>query len=245
VNGPPRRPAIFTDYPRIAVHAHTGSPSILTASHTLAYGPNNNRMLLVGVIASVGYLDPAGPFRTSADSVQYDGINMPRAIFSVDTSAQSYAAVYYLLDSQLPDSGTARQVKVRFAATNVWGHGGFDVLELKNVTQSVPLATGVSSGSNCGNGMGTRSVTVNFSETGSLVYAVMAGRNATAVPTLTTGAAPNGPFQHWNAHQPLPENMTGSAAYVFGNTNRTLEWAFTDCYNSAGAGVAIKRLNWN
>jgi len=33
---------------------------------------------------------------------------------------------------------------VQFAATNVWGHGGFDVLELKNVMQVAPIATGTS-----------------------------------------------------------------------------------------------------
>jgi hypothetical protein len=202
-------------------------------------------MLLVGVIASNGYLDPAGPFRTSASSVQYDGVSMLRAIFSTDASAQSYAAIYYLLDSQLPDSGAAKQVKVQFAATNVWGHGGFDVLELKNVTQAAPLANGISNGDNCGNGHGARSVAVNFSQTGSLVYAVAAARGATALPSLATAAAPNGPFEHWNAHQGFPADMTGSAGYVFANTNRSLDWSFTDCFNSAAAGVAIKRLNWN
>jgi hypothetical protein len=215
----------------------TGAPSVLTVNHTLEYGLNNNRMILVGVIASDSFLDP--------DLVQYDGVDMTRAIWSQDASNQSYAAVYYLLEAQLPDSGTARPVKVQFAATNVWGHGGLDVLELKNVMQVAPIATGVSTGGNCGGGNNARSIAVNFSQTGTLVYGVMAGRGATVIPSFTSGAAPNGPFSHWNDHVLNPNNMTGSTGYVFGNSNRTLDWSFNDCYNSAGAGVAIKRLNWN
>jgi hypothetical protein len=32
---------------------------------------------------------------------------------------------------------------------------------------------------------------------------------------------------------------------VFDNDNRTISWNVVNCYNSATAAVAIKRLNWN
>jgi hypothetical protein len=210
----------------------SGAASILSVDHALSFAKGNNRMVIVGVVASDTFLDP--------ESVQYDGKDMTRAVWAQDTDNQSYAAVYYMLEAQLPDPGT-KTVTVTFASTPVWGHGGFDVLELKNTMQVAPIANGMAIGSNCGGGNGVRNVTVNFTQTGSLVYAVMSGRGALSVPTLTA----NGPIQHWNDHVSSPNNHTGSSAYVFDNDNRTFQWTFNDCYNSAAVGVAVKRLNWN
>jgi hypothetical protein len=39
--------------------------------------------------------------------------------------------------------------------------------------------------------------------------------------------------------------MLGAAAYIFDNDNRTLTWNVANCYNSATAIVAIKRLSAN
>jgi hypothetical protein len=82
---------------------------------------------------------------------------------------------------------------------------------------------------------------VNFNQAGSLVYSTMSGRGATAA--AISGAA--GLVETWDQQQPSPNNHTGSAAYIFSDTNRTITWNLTGCYNSAGAGVAVKRLSAN
>src|SRR5260221_343931 len=103
----------------------SGPASILTLMHTITYDKGNNRMVLVGVSSSDTFLDP--------ESMTYNGKPMTRAVFAQDASGQSYAGIYFLLDAQLPDTaGTQSPVVATFASTPVWGHGGFDVLELKN-----------------------------------------------------------------------------------------------------------------
>jgi hypothetical protein len=39
--------------------------------------------------------------------------------------------------------------------------------------------------------------------------------------------------------------MVGAAAYVIDDDNRTITWTLANCYNSAIALVAVKRLNAN
>lgn len=211
----------------------SGAASVLTVDHTLTYGKGNSRMVLVGVASSDTLLDP--------ESVKYDDFDMVRAQFAQDSSNQSYAAVYYLLDDQLPDTaGATSHVKVTFSSGSMWGDGGFDVLELKNTMQVAPIANGTAVGGNCGGGNGLRSVSVTFNQPGSLVYGVMSGRGATQMPVLSAG-----PTQHWNEHVGSPTDHTGSSAYVLDDNNRTFDWTFNDCFNSAGVAVVIKRLNAN
>jgi hypothetical protein len=76
-----------------------------------------------------------------------------------------------------------------------------------------------------------------------LVYGVLAARAATSAALDKSDA---NVVEMWNQRQIGPDSMIGAAAYYYPtDVGRTLTWAVSDCYNSATAGVAIKRLNWN
>ena len=204
---------------------------VLTVSHTLSSGSGNARMVLVGIAASEEFLDP--------ETVTYDGTSMIRAVQAQNSTNQSYAAIYYLLDTALPAAAnTTSPVSAVFSSTFAWGHGGLDVLELRNAMQTAPLTTGSSSGAAC-SGSATRGVSATYNQTGSLVYGLLSGRGATAA---SLNGAP-GLTQTWNQHQATPSDLTGSAAYVIDNDDRTINWSLSNCFNSAAAMVVIKRLS--
>lgn len=212
----------------------TASDGQLTLNHTLANAWDNgshNRMLLVGVAATESFL-PAN------FTLTYAGVTLTRAAFSQDTNAFAHAAIYYLLDSNLPKTAGNKTLTVSLVSGGFkWGHGGVDVLELANASQGAVLATGANSGLNCG-GSTTRSVSVNLNQPGSLVYAVLAGRAAPSA-TLSTAA---GLLESWHQLQATPDNMMGAAAWVITGANRTISWTVPTCYTTAQVGVAIKRV---
>lgn len=207
----------------------------LMLSHTLVNARDNgnhNRMLLVGLVATDAFLNP------SNFTVTYGGTTMTRAASSEDATHVAHAAVYYLLDSQMPATAGAKTLNVSLIPGGfTWGAGGASVLELANVSQGAVLATGNNSGANCGASQ-TRAVTVNVAQPGSLVFALLAGRGATSAP-LTPAA---GLIETWNEHQPTPDHMMAAAAHIFTSATRTVTWNVANCYASAQVGVAIKRI---
>jgi len=217
--------------------ADANVPIEIKLSHTLQTAKGNNRMIVVGLAATDTLLaDPA------AVTVTYAGEPMQLAVNQQDGAKQSYAAVYYILDAALPDGTGPNDALATYTTPgNKWGHAGMDLIELKNTMQTAPIAVmGTPGNTGCGGGS-TRTATVTFAQTGSLVYGVLGARGATAA-TLSSAT---GLVESWNQFQLLPDKMIGAAAYVFDNDNRTLTWSLVNCYNSATAIVAIKRLNWN
>jgi hypothetical protein len=225
-----------------------GSASELTVTHTLGSAKNggvNNRMVIAGIIASDTFLDDPVT-HTDKIVVTYNGVAMKPAVERVDSSKQSYAGIYYILDADLPNNGNAASfpVKVQFAALNQWGHGGIDVVELKNAMQVAPIATGSAAGSNCSVTQ-SRAVSVTFSQTGSFAYGVMSARAAPSA-SLTTPSVEPSVVETWDQHQTTPADHTGNAAYANKvDSTRTFTWDIPACYNSAGVAVAIKRLSAN
>ncbi len=207
----------------------------ITLDHVLQTGKLNNRMIVVGIACTDNYTNPENV------SVTYAGTPMLPAVKQEDVGKHSYAGIYYLLDSALPDSPSTNQVIASFGPAFTWGHAGLDVMELKNTMQVGPIATGGTPGdANC-NGTASRSVSVTFSQTGSLVYGVMSARGASGA-TLSSAS---GLVETWNQLQSNPDKLVGAAAYVPDNDSRTITWSVANCYNSAGAIAAIKRLSAN
>jgi hypothetical protein len=206
-------------------------------THTLGTAKGNNRMILVGLAATDTLLvDP------SIVTVTYALQPMKLAVQQQDAAKQSYAAVYYILDAALPDTVGAYDVVATYTTPGFrWGHVGADLIELKNTMQVAPIATGSTAGDTGCSASATRTATVNFTQTGSLVYGVLGARGGTS-GTLNSGI---GLVETWNQVQASPDRMIGLAAYAPDNDSRTISWTVANCYNSATAIVAVKRLNWN
>ena len=240
VNSGSATPGGATQWHNVAGWASDANvPTEIKLKHTLQTAKGNNRMIVVGLAATDTLLtDPL------AVTVTYNTQPMQLAVYQQDTNPtkQSYAAVYYMLDAALPDNAGAYDVVATYTTPGYrWGHAGMDLIELRNTTQAAPLATAGSPGNTgCGSGS-TRSATVSFSQTGSLVYGVLGARGGSAA----TLSAATGLVETWNQYQATPDKMIGAAAYVPSNGNRTITWTVVNCYNSATAIVAIKRLNWN
>ncbi len=212
-------------------------PVELKLSHTLQTAKGNNRMVLVGLAYTDTILtDPP------LASVTYDGQAMQLAVQTVDVKKQSYAGIFYILDNALPNAGAKDVIATYNTPGFRWGHAGLDLIELKNTMQVAPIATGGSivtpMDPGCGAGS-SRSATVTFNQPGSLVYAVLGARGATAAGMNTA----SGLVETWNQYQSLPDKMMGVAAHVKDDDNRTITWNVAGCYNSATAIVAIKRLS--
>ncbi len=210
----------------------------LTASHTVSWKKGENRMILIGVATTDNFREPY--------SVTYDQKPLTLAASSVDGTGQSWAGVYYILDANLPNAaGAVSDVTVKFENGQEWGHGGFDLVELRNAQQAVPFASGALSGPNCG-GSTSRSATVTFTSPGgdttkydkSLVYGVLAARGASSA---TMSSAQN-LLETWNGYYPSPDKLVGAAARIIDNDSRTITWTVGTCYNSATLAVAVQRL---
>lgn len=216
-------------------------PTEIKLSHNLGTAKGNNRM----VLAAVTYTDTILTASTPVVGVMYDSNPMQLAVQKVDVKNQSYAGIFYILDAALPNGTGAKDVVATYATPGYrWGHAGIDIIELKNTMQVAPIATGGSivepTDPGCGSGS-SRTATVTFAQTGSLVYGTVGARGGTGA-TLSSAS---GLVETWNQVQPTPDHMFGGAAYVFDNDNRTLTWNVVGCYNSATAIVAIKRLSAN
>jgi hypothetical protein len=141
-----------------------------------------------------------------------------------------------LLDAQMPDSGGT--VLASFGPGNTWGHGGLNVVELQNAMQVAPIASAGAKGDNgCGT-TNTRSASVTFNQTGSLVFGLMTARGATGISNADDTNA-------YAAVQATPDRMGMLSAYAVANSTYAMNWTILNCYNSAAAMVAVKRLNWN
>ncbi|HET7539378.1 MAG TPA: hypothetical protein VFK05_05880 [Polyangiaceae bacterium] len=213
----------------------------LSAAHTLtnSKAAGRYRILLVAVTATEAYF-------TTTKTVLYGpsanpNIVMHRAVESkAGGSPGSYAAIYYLLDDELPINAGAYAVSVQFSAGTQTGAGSFAVSEFQNVQQTPSPFVATPSNtdtSGCGN-PSIRSVPLNFSQAGSFGYVALSARqgsNASVVAGTVT--------ETMYKQQPEPGPMSALAGYVGPiNGNATPSWNISTCTNSAGAGVVLKRV---
>jgi hypothetical protein len=210
----------------------------ITVKHALSTakivnGNATNRMIIAGVTCTDNFTNPENV------KVTYGSATMIPIIEQIDTNKQSYAGIYYLLDASLPTGAGTNDVIARFGGSGTWGHGGINVIELKNTKQQAPFAfAGAQLSTGCGT-TPTRSVTLAFSEPGSFVYALLGARGGrTAALTNSTGF-----IETWNQRQITPDNLMAAAAYLIADEGRTVSWTAGNCYNSAQAMVAVERLN--
>jgi len=208
----------------------------LTVNHTLANSKASGsyRVVLVGVTAAEPYLTT-----TPGKYVWYNGVLMHAAVEIDSGEKQSYAGIFYLLDSELPNNAGTYQVKVQFTSNASNGSGAFSVTEFENVQQSSPFVTTVTSRSDVDCSVQPlRSVALAFNQAGSFGYAVIAARSGTGV-TPTPGVLV--PTMNQTQSQPYPiAGVAGYAGPINGNT--TLSWNIGNCPNSAGVGVVLKRV---
>jgi hypothetical protein len=207
----------------------------LTRDHVLTNSKASGRyrIVLVGVTATEPYL-------SSTKFVTYGGILMHAAIEAKANEGQSYAGIFYLLDSELPATPGTYQVKVQFSTGTESGAGALSVTEFQNVQQTpTPFVTTVASPSdtNC-NVQANRAVALNFNQAGSFGYGVIAARAGTnAMPT------PGVLVQTMNETQNQPLPLAGLAGYAGPiNGATTLSWNVSNCSNTANAGVVLKRV---
>jgi hypothetical protein len=217
---------------RHAIRTWNGTgAAILRLDHELSHGSGSGRIVLVGIAAS-------GPFSEML-GVLYDDEPMSLLVERVHISNQSRAAIYYLLDDALPADPGVSEVSVTFNENQAWGHGGFDVLELTNAMQVEPALFASSEGTNC-DAPTTRGVTLNFEQPGSLVYGVLAVRGPKALPVLLQTPAVT---ESWNERALITDDpLSGSAAWIFDDDTRALNWSLTSCYNHVAVGAVVQRL---
>jgi len=215
-------------------------PTTLSTNHTLTNSKASGRyrMVLVGVTATEPYKlnTPATLF-----ALYNNTIAMHPAIEANTNEAGSYAGIFYLLDSELPANAGSYPVKVQFSPGAQNGAGAFTVSEFQNVQQtgSPPFVTTVASPSdtNCGS-PSTRGVLLNFNQAGSFGYVVMAARSGTGAM-----ATPGTVVETMNLIQAQPFPLAGLAGYVGPiNGTSTPSWTISNCPNSAGVGVVLKRV---
>ncbi len=211
------------------------APAELKLNHALASARGGNRMVLVAVTATDNFTNPP------TAKAEYAGVEMRRAVQRTDVNAHSYAGIFYLLDSELPESAGTHQALVSFSGNYPWGHAAAQVVELKNTMQVAPIAVGGGSGDLSCSASVSRSGTVTFNQVGSLVFGVLGARGGDGATLTGTPAV----VSLWNQTVTDPAKLLSASAYVYDNDNRTLTWNMTSCDNSAIAMVAIKRLNWN
>ncbi len=205
--------------------------SIVRADHTLGYARGDGRVLLLGIS---GFGTGAGAF-----TPRYDDVPMTLAIELEHPARQSYAAVYYLLDEQLPAAaGTISRAEVTFNAKAWWGLGGFTVLELRNARQQKPSFAATSAADTC-NSASTRGVRLDFSSPGALVFAVLSTHGDPKPPKLLSTPPLN---EAWGEHVTNGNgHQTGSAAWILDDDSRMIDWATPNCWNSAAVGVVVER----
>ncbi|HKO50836.1 MAG TPA: hypothetical protein VJV79_24115 [Polyangiaceae bacterium] len=209
----------------------------LTANHVLSNSKasGRSRIVLVGVTTTEW-----NAMAVTMKYVWYNGVLMHRALEVNSNELGSYAGIYYLLDSELPAMPGTYAVKAQFSSTAQNGVGAFTVSEFQNVRQAPsPFVTTVAapSDANC-NVAPTRGVTLSFTQGGSFGYVVVAARQASAA-TATPGTVSETMKELQN--QPLP--LMGLAGYVGPiNGNSTPSWTVSNCSNTAGVGVVLKRV---
>jgi hypothetical protein len=163
-----------------------------------------------------------------------------RLAIEARAEGQSYAGIYYLLDDELPAAAGTYPIKVQFSTTAQNGVGAFTASEFQNVQQGTsPFVTTVAAPvtTDC-SAQPSRGVALNFTQTGSFGYAVIAARAGT-----TAMATPGVLVETMNLVQNQPTPLMGLAGYAGPiNGNTTLSWTVANCSNTAGAGVVLKRV---
>lgn len=209
----------------------TGDDAVVRVDHELMHARGSARLVLVGVAAS-------GPFPETL-GVLYDDTPMSLLVERIHASNQARAAIFYLLDDELPANAGLNEVSVTFNQDQAWGHGGFDVLELTNALQAAPTLSASSEAANC-DAPTTRGVTLNFEQPGSLVYGVLAVRGPKSLPVLLQTPAVT---ESWNERALIGDDpLSGSTAWVFDDDTRTLNWSLASCYNDVAVAAAVQRL---
>jgi hypothetical protein len=208
------------------------SPPTGTVMHSLGTARGNNRIVLVGVASQENFHAPA--------SVTYAGQPMTSAVVQSSSENQSWGGIYYMLDAQLPMIPGSYPVAVTFSNLLEWGDGIFDVVELKNVHQTSTFVTTVPVDITLDCPL-VRTIAVNFMQVGSFVYGITSARNGTGA----ANAGPAGFVQTLNAQTSNPAVLAGMAGFVGPvDSNQTLSWNVSGCWNSAGAGVALHRASY-
>jgi hypothetical protein len=201
--------------------------------HTLTNSSGHNRIVLVGVTAINPYL--------TTEFAWYNGTLMHSAVEVNSSLSQSYAGIFYLLDSELPATPGPYPVKVQFSSGTASGTGAFTVTEFQNVQQTGPFVSTTanpSSDTNCSVNPATRGVALTFSQPGSFGYVVIGARAAT-----TATATPGTVVETMNLLENQPSPLRGLAGYAGPiNGNSTLSWTVSPCSNTAGVGVVLKRV---
>lgn len=208
--------------------------SDITLMHALGTAADNNRMVLVGVVAGDNFTNP------ESIVVSYAGTPMLNAIKQEDSAKHVFAGIYYLLDSALPAGTGTNAVTVRFGGPMTWGMGGANVVELKNAMQVKPIATAGAPGADCSSSI-YRPVSVTYNQPGSLVLGLLGARNASAV---TLESLPN-QTQIWSEALTSPDKLWGAAAYAWDDNDHTMTWDVSSCYYTAAVLAVIQRLNAN
>jgi hypothetical protein len=109
--------------------------------------------------------------------------------------------------------------------------------------QVAPIASvGVKGDGSCGS-TSVRNASLTFNQAGSLVFGLMTARGASGISFDTTPSPT--PTVAYSAVQATPDRMGMLSAYAITNSTYAMSWTIHDCYNSAAAMVAVKRLNWN
>jgi len=214
----------------------------LTATHTLtnSKAAGRSRIVLLGLTATE-------PYGTTMKTVTY-GTNpvivMHQAVEAkTGETPGSYAAIYYLLDDELPANPGAYSVTVQLSAGTQSGGGSFTVSEFQNVKQTPtspnPFVTTASSFSdtNCGS-PSVRSVALTNTQAGSFGYVALGARQGSS-PAVVAGSV----TETMKLQQPEPGPMSALAGYIGPiSGNATPSWNVSGCANSAGAGVVLKRV---
>jgi hypothetical protein len=219
-----------------------GSPPKFSATHTLtnSKAAGRSRIVILGLTATE-------PFGTTMKTVTYSGGSNTLMHLAVEAktseSPGSYAAIYYLLDDELPANAGTYTVTVQLSPSNQSGGGSFVVSEFQNVRQTPttpnPFVTTATSANdaNCGSPT-VRSIALNFSQAGSFGYAVIGARQGSN-PMVVAGTV----TETMNRQQPEPGPMSALAGYVGPiNGNSTPSWNVSGCSNSAAVGVVLKRV---
>jgi hypothetical protein len=205
----------------------------LTLEHDLQGSRGAGRLILVGVVCRANNANDCQLPVATYGSTQ---LTVLQRVFN----NQAGAAIYYVLDDDLPSSGSHTVTLDRPG----WGSLSAEVIEFQGVAQDpfYSVQNGANDGNNCNNkSNGDIQLTLPGVASGSIIYAVGGG---------ATGSASGGTAK---AFPPFILSQNEGAEYiVFGSSltgrldptqDRTPVFEFTDCNSSSMAAVALRAAN--
>jgi hypothetical protein len=129
-------------------------------------------------------------------------------------------------------------VVVTYSSGAAWGTGMANVIELRNVDQTTPVANGtaVPNALDC-TGV-ARSLPITVSQPGSFLYGFAAGRNASSI-AITTGSPQT---QTFNGVETSPSLFRAAGGRHVASSNTTFQWDMAGCWSSVLVGVTVRRV---